>query len=443
MTRKSLLMTHPLHALLLLFCYVGLVSAQVAQRPASEPLPADRIAAVVNDEVITLNELRTRLDLASEQLKKQGTPLPARDAFEKQMLERLVMDKLQLQRAREIGLRIDDGQLEQALQRIAANNKMSLTQFRNALQKDGIAFVKFREDIREEMTIARLRDREVESKIVISEGEIDNYLSAELAKGGTADEYEVAHILLRSPESASPEQIQSLKLKAEQVFDRLKKGEDFAQLAAAYSDAPDGMKGGNLGKRSLDRLPAIFSEAVVKLNDGEVAPLLRSANGFHIVKLLSKSGGAILQPVQQTHARHILIKVNEIVSETDATHKLNDLLDRMKNGAKFDELAKLFSQDGSASKGGDLGWVYPGVTVPEFERAMDQLQPGEVSQPIQTPFGFHLIEVLERRVQAASEDRQRDMARNILRERKMDEAYQDWLRQARDSAYVELRLEER
>jgi len=170
---------------------------------------------------------------------------------------------------------------------------------------------------------------------------------------------------------------------------------------------------------------------------------LRSANGFHIVKLLSKSGGAILQPVQQTHARHILIKVNEIVSETDATHKLNDLLDRMKNGAKFDELAKLFSQDGSASKGGDLGWVYPGVTVPEFERAMDQLQPGEVSQPIQTPFGFHLIEVLERRVQAASEDRQRDMARNILRERKMDEAYQDWLRQARDSAYVELRLEER
>jgi len=436
-------MTLPVRALLLLFCYVGLASAQVAQRPVSDPLPADRIAAVVNDEVITLNELRTRLDLASEQLKKQGTPLPARDAFEKQMLERLVMDKVQLQRAREIGLRIDDGQLEQALQRIAANNKMSLTQFRNALQKDGIAFVKFREDIREEMTIARLRDREVESKIVISEGEIDNYLSAELAKGGTADEYEVAHILLRSPESASPEQIQSLKLKAEQVFDRLKKGEDFAQLAAAYSDAPDGMKGGNLGKRSLDRLPAIFSEAVVKLNDGEVAPLLRSANGFHIVKLLSKSGGAILQPVQQTHARHILIKVNEIVSETDATHKLNDLLDRMKNGAKFDELAKLFSQDGSASKGGDLGWVYPGVTVPEFERAMDQLQPGEVSQPIQTPFGFHLIEVLERRVQAASEDRQRDMARNILRERKMDEAYQDWLRQARDSAYVELRLEER
>ena len=436
-------MTLPVRALLLLFCYVGLASAQVAQRPVSDPLPADRIAAVVNDEVITLNELRTRLDLASEQLKKQGTPLPARDVFEKQMLERLVMDKVQLQRAREIGLRIDDGQLEQALQRIAANNKMSLTQFRNALQKDGIAFVKFREDIREEMTIARLRDREVESKIVISEGEIDNYLSAELAKGGTADEYEVAHILLRSPESASPEQIQSLKLKAEQVFDRLKKGEDFAQLAAAYSDAPDGMKGGNLGKRSLDRLPAIFSEAVVKLNDGEVAPLLRSANGFHIVKLLSKSGGAILQPVQQTHARHILIKVNEIVSETDATHKLNDLLDRMKNGAKFDELAKLFSQDGSASKGGDLGWVYPGVTVPEFERAMDQLQPGEVSQPIQTPFGFHLIEVLERRVQAASEDRQRDMARNILRERKMDEAYQDWLRQARDSAYVELRLEER
>ena len=436
-------MMFSLRVLLLLICTVGSSLAQTPPRQPTEPLPADRIVAVVNDDVITLHELRTRLDVAIDQLKKQGTPLPQRDILEKQMLERLIMNKVQLQRARDIGLRVDDAQLEQALQRIATGNKMSLTQFRDALQKDGIPFVKFREEIREEMTIARLREREVEDKIVISEGEIDNYLEAEKAKGSAADEYEVAHILLRSPESASPEQIQSLKVKAQQVFDRLKQGEDFAQLAASYSDAPDGMQGGNLGKRPLDRLPSIFSEAVAKLNPGEVAPLLRSPNGFHIVKLISKSGGAITQPIQQTHVRHILIKVDEIVSETDAKHKLEDLLERIKNGAKFADLARLFSQDGSASKGGDLGWIYPGVTVPEFERAMDQLQPGEISKPVRTPFGFHLIEVLERKVEAASADRQREIARNILRERKMDEAYQDWLRQARDSAYVEIRLEER
>lgn len=435
-----------LRVVLLVFFTIAPCLAQTAATPSRqpvEPLPADRIVAVVNDDVITLHELQARLDIAIDQLKKQKTPLPPRDVLEKQMLERLIVNKVQVQRAKEIGLRVDDSQLENALQRIAAGNKMSLTQFRDALQKDGIAFVKFREEIREEMMIARLREREVEDKIVISEGEIDNYLEAEKAKGSSANEYEVAHILLRSPESASPEQIQSLKRKAEQVLERLKNGEDFAQLAAAYSDAPDGMQGGNLGKRTLDRLPSIFSEAVAKLQEGEVAPLLRSPNGFHIVKLISKSGDIITKPIQQTHARHILIKVNEVVSESDARHKLEDLLERIKNGAKFADLARLFSQDGSASKGGDLGWVYPGVTVPEFERAMDQLQPGEISKPIQTPFGFHLIEVLERKVESASPDRQREIARNILRERKMDEAYQDWLRQARDSAYVELRLEDR
>ena len=195
--------------------------------------------------------------------------------------------------------------------------------------------------------------------------------------------------------------------------------------------------------RPIDRLPGIFAEAVTKLKPGEVAPILRSSNGFHIVKLIGKRGGASLPPVQQTHARHILIKVNEVVSEADARHKLLGLYDRIKHGEHFEELARLYSQDGSAAKGGDLGWVYPGDTVPDFERVMNQLPIGEVSQPVQTPFGFHLLEVLERRVQEVSADRQRAAARQVLLERKMDEAYQDWLRQARDRAYVELRLEER
>jgi peptidyl-prolyl cis-trans isomerase SurA len=414
-----------------------------AQR-ARDPLPADRIVAVVNDEVITLYDLETRLASALNQLKRQGTQLPPRNVLEAQMLERLVMDKVQLQIAKETGLRIDDTQLENALQRIATNNKMSFAEFREALKKDGIPYAKFREDIRDEMTIARIREREVENKIVVSEGEIDNYLAGDADKSDAGAEYEVAHILLRSPESASPEQIQVLKAKADQIIGRLAKGEDFAQLAAAYSDAPDGLKGGSLGKRPLDRLPAIFAEVVGKLKVGEVAPLLRSPNGFHIIKLVAKTGGGgALPAVQQTHARHILIKVNELVSETDARHKLEGLYDRIKHGEKFAELAKVFSQDGSASKGGDLGWIYPGDTVPEFERAMNALQPNVVSEPVKSPFGYHLIEVLERRVQDVSADRQRAAARQVLRERKMDEAYQDWLRQARDRAYVELRLEER
>jgi len=432
-----------LRTLILYFFCAGLALAQSPRPLAGEPLPADRIVAVVNDDVITLHELRTRLDIALSQLKRQGTPLPPRNVLEHQMLERLVTDKVQLQFARETGLRVDDAQLEKALQRIAANNKMSLSQFREALQKDGIPFAKFREDIRDEIILSRVREREVENKISISEGEIDNYLSGDSTKGGAGEEYEVAHILFRAPESASPEQLQKLKAKADGVFERVKKGEDFAQLAAAYSDAPDGLNGGNLGPRTLDRLPGSFADAVTKLQAGEVAPVLRSSNGFHIIKLLTKRGGASAMPaVQQTHVRHILIKVNELVSESDAKHKLAGLYERIKNGASFAELARLFSQDGSASKGGDLGWIYPGDTVPDFERAMNALKPGEISQPVQSPFGFHLIEVLERRVQDVSADRQRAVARQALRERKMDEAYQDWLRQARDRAYVEIRLEE-
>ncbi|MQY51488.1 molecular chaperone SurA [Rhodocyclus tenuis] len=425
-----------------LFAAITPSPAQAAPARA-EPALADRIVAVVNDEVITQNELRARLDSALGQLKRQGTPLPPLDVLQRQMLDRMVMDRIQLQYARDTGLRIDDGQLEQALQRIAANNRMSPAQFREALEKDGIPYARFREEIREEMTIARIREREVENKVTVSEGEIDNYLAGDSAQGGRNEEYRLAHILLRAPESATPEQIQKLKARAEQIAERLNKGEDFAQLAASYSDAPDGLSGGDLGWRSPDRLPAVFADALPRLKVGELSPVLRSANGFHLLKLVAKRGGAEVPSVQQTHARHILIKVNEVVSESEARHKLEGLRDRLVNGGNFAELARLYSQDGSAPKGGDLGWIYPGDTVPEFERAMDALKPGEVSQPVQSPFGFHLIEVLERRVQDVSSDRQRMAARQALRERKFDDAYQDWLRQARDRAYVELRLEDR
>ena len=424
--------------LLSLLACISVVHAQ----PARTPVEADRIVAVVNDEVITLYELRTRLDSALGQLKRQGTPLPPRDVLERQMLERLIVDRIQLQTARDTGLRVDDAQLDAALNRIAASNKMSLTQFRQSLQKDGIPFAKFRDEIRDEMTIARLREREVENRLVIGEAEIDNFLASELTRGNGGDEVEVAHILLRAPEGASPEQLQKLKVRADQVLDRLRKGENFSQVAAAYSDAPDGLQGGLLSPRPIDRLPALFADVVGRMKVGEVSPLLRSPNGFHIVKLVAKRGGTILPPVQQTHARHILIKVNELLSESDALHKINGLRERLLHGGDFAELARLYSQDGSAAKGGDLGWIYPGDTVPEFERAMDRLSINELSQPVQSPFGFHLIQVLDRRTQDASAERQRMAARQILRERKLDEAYQDWLRQIRDRAYVEYRYED-
>jgi peptidyl-prolyl cis-trans isomerase SurA len=431
-----------LRVIVLFVSLAGTVSAQTPGRAYGEPVPADRIVAVVNDEVITLNELRSRIDTVVGQLRRQGTPLPPPDALAQQMLERMVMDKVQIQHARDIGVRVDDAQLDQAIQRIAAGNNLAIGQFREALEGDGVPFARFREDIRDEMTIARVREREVDNQIVISEGEIDHYLQSEAGKGGSGEEFEVAHILLRSPESASPEQIGELRAKAEEVLRRADAGENFSQLAAAYSDAPDGLQGGNLGPRSLDRLPSIFAEAVADLKPGEVAPLLRSPNGFHIVKLVARRGGGGTPAVQQTHARHILIKVNELVSDPEALHRMEGLRDRIVHGENFADLARLHSQDGSAAKGGDLGWLYPGDTVPEFERAMNELRPGEVSFPVKTPFGYHLIEVLDRRVQEISPDRLRNAARQALRERKLDEAYQDWLRQARDRAYVELKLDE-
>lgn len=432
----------------LLIFLSGLAAAQPAlnlkgSTTLGEPLEADRIVAVVGDEVVTYFELRSRLANVLQQLRKQGTPLPPQDVLERQMLERLITDRVQLQFARETGIKVDDLQLDQALGRIAANNKMTVQQFRQALEKDGVPFAKFREDIREEITLARLREREVDSKLVISEGEVDNYLAGQDAAGGPVEEYELAHILLRAPESASPEQLQKLRARAEQAWTRARQGDNFAQLTAAFSDAPDALQGGDLGWRAADRLPGLYAEAAAKLQPGEVSDILRSPAGFHILKLVAKRGSASTPPVQQTHARHILIRITEVVSEAEAKRKLENLRDRLVHGADFAELARLYSQDGSAAKGGDLGWLNPGDTVPEFERAMDALKDKEISGVVQSPFGMHLIQVLERREHDASEERRRLNAKQALRERKLEDAYQDWLRQLRDRAYVENRLEEK
>ncbi len=435
-------MRHSLRTLLALCAFLTGVFGPPASAAPAEPVEADRIVAVVGDEVITSYDLRARLDEAVKQLKKQGTPLPPADVLEHQLLERMIIDRIQLQFARETGLKVDDAQLDQAIGRVAAGNKMTPQQFRLALEKDGVNYARFREEIREELMTVRLREREVDSKLVISDGEVDLYLANQASVGG-GEEVQLAHILLRAPESASPEQLQKLRLRGEQAVKRAKAGENFAQLTATFSDAPDALQGGNLGWRPLERLPQIYAETAVSMKPGDVSDLLRSSAGFHIVKLLGKRGGSAQASIQQTHARHILIKINEVVSESEAQRKMENLRERLVNGGDFAELARLYSQDGSAAKGGDLGWISPGDTVPEFETAMDALKVKEFSAVVQSPFGMHLIQVLERRQRDVSEERQRAAARQALRERKLDDAYQDWLRQIRDRAYVEVRLDEK
>ncbi len=428
---------------LLLACLLsGAVHAQQTAKPR-QIITLDRIVAVVNDEVITQQELSARVDFAFRQLRQQGAPAPTREVIERQLIERLINDRVQIQHAREIGMRVDDAELERALQRIASDNKFSLAQLRATLEKDNVPYDKFREDIRNEITLSRLREREVAQKIVITESEVDNFLQAQKAQTGSNDEFNVSHILVSVPENASPEQLQTRRARAEQALAQLKGGTDFRQVAAAFSDAPEGLQGGLLGWRESTRLPALFLDALRPLQPGAVTELLRSPNGFHILKLNEKRGGQAPIMVQQTHARHILIKTNELVSETEARSRLLTLKERLDNKADFAELARARSEDGSAARGGDLGWLNPGDTVPEFEQAMNALKPGEISPPVKSPFGWHLIEVLERRTQDRTTEGQRLNARQALRERKTDEAYQEWVRQLRDRAYVEQRLEEK
>ena len=412
---------------------------------AQGPALVDRIVAVVNKEVITFSELNAAVASAERQLRRQGTAIPPRAVLERQILERLVLEKAQLQKARDSGIRVDDLQVDRAVQRIAENNKMTLADFRSTLERDKVPFDAWRQDLRDQILLTRLREREVEDRIQVNDSEIDLFLE-ELKANPARSEYNVSHILVRVPEGASPERIEEARAKAEKALAEAREGGDFARVAASYSDAPDALEGGSLGWRQHERLPELFAAALAKMKPGEVTEPLRSPAGFHLVKLNERrDGGASAAPVTQTRARHILVRTSEVVSENEARRRLADIRERIVNGkADFAELAKVHSDDaGSAVRGGELDWVYPGDTVPDFERALQELQPGEISQPVKTPFGYHLIQVLERRASDVSEERRRLEARKVLRERKSEDAYQEWLRQLRDSFYVELRLEER
>ncbi|MEO7621980.1 MAG: peptidylprolyl isomerase [Gallionella sp.] len=416
----------------------ALQPSDASQQQAAE---LDSIVAVVNEDVITRHELDERVQEVVLQLQKQDTPLPASDVLEKQILERMITDMLQQQYAHENGIRVDDTQLNLAITRIAQQNSFpSLAEFRAKLEADGVDYKKFREEIRGEIISTRLREREVDSKLIISEGEVDNYLANKARIGSAGEEFHLAHILVVVPEQASAEKIQAARARAELALSKLNEGADFAQVTAGISDANDALKGGDLGWRSGDSIPPLFLNELQNMKPGETSGVLRSPSGFHILRLLEKRSGNALVVVTQTHARHILIKTSEIMPESEAQKSIMEIKQRIEAGADFAEQAKRYSQDGSAQQGGDLDWLSPGQTVPEFEEAMNKLQPGQMGA-VQSQFGWHLIQVLERRNTDVSTQQKRQQARIAIGTFKSDELYQDWLRQLRDRAFIEYRLE--
>jgi len=430
---------------------IALAAAAVSAQP-SPPVPSaapprvvaiDRVIAVVNDEAITQYELDDARRIVVQQLKQQNVQQPAADVLDKQVLERLITERALLQHAKDSGIKVDDTQVERAIQRIAEDNKLTLDGLRQALAREGVAYVRYREDVRSEIVMQRLREREVDARITVSDAEVENYLATIKAQSGGEVEYRLAHILVLVPEQANAEQIEAKRRRAEEALKNIRDGTDFGQVAAGFSDASDALSGGNLGWRPGARLPTVFAETVRGMKAGDVSPVLRSAAGFHIVKLIDRRSRNEPALVDQTHVRHILIRVNETTSEAEGKAKIDRLKDRLDGGAKFEDMAKLNSEDASSAKGGDLGWLGPGDTVPVFEEAMSKLAVNQVSAPVRTPFGWHLIEVLGRRKQDVSADRERMQAQLAIRQRKSDEAFQDWVRQTRDRAYVEVRLEDR
>lgn len=426
---------------LLVVCLTALSAQNViaAKAPVEK---MDRIIAVVDQSVITERELLDRTETIKAQLLKKGGQLPPQDVLQKQVLERLIVDSLQLQLASQIGIKIDDGQLDKTIERIAQQNNLSLPAFKKAIEEDGNRFSKFREDLRNDIIIARVREREVDNKVSITEAEIDNYLTSQEVQGDL-DEFNISQILIRLPAESSPEDIQKARARTEQISQALNAGMSFEQAAATYSDAPDALEGGNLGWRTGQQLPPAFLELMKTISPGQIARPIRLAEGVMILKLNDRRVSASSLIVDQTHVRHILLKPNEVLSEKEAKQKIDGIKERIDNGTAFEEMARQYSDDGSAANGGDLGWLSPGDTVPVFEKAMSELAPKEVSAPVRSPFGWHLIQVIERRKQDMSKESKRLKARQEIRARKAEEAYNDWIREMRDKAFVEMRLEDK
>ncbi|SNX59935.1 periplasmic chaperone for outer membrane proteins SurA [Nitrosomonas ureae] len=423
-----------------------LIPAQITAQELAfvpEAKPINHIVAVVNEDVITRHELDEAIKTTISRMQQQGMQIPDRHILEEQVLESVITKRIQIQHAQEVGLSVAETELDETINRIAVDNQLTLPEFHTVLENDGISYNKFREEIREEMIIARLKEREVKHQVNVTEGEVDNFLQTQEASAVGDDEYRLAHIMILVPENMTADQIQQRAERAEMALTRLREGAEFSQIVSEFSDAADAKNGGIIEWRPISQMGPAFAQILEALQPGDITSIVQSPNGFHIFKLLGRRAQETPTVIiDQTHARHILIKINELTSENDGKLKILALKDRLDRGESFEEVARLYSEDASASSGGDLGWLSPGDTVPDFERVMNALLPGEISDPVRSQFGWHLIQVMERRTQDISLDRRRQTARQAIRTRKADVVIQDWLQQLRDQAYIEYRLDQ-
>ena len=401
----------------------------------------DRIVAIVNDDVITLQELQQEITAVTQQQRLQKLPLPPAAILNTKVLEHLIVKRIQQQLASSTGIHVDDAMLNETLHNIARQNQLTLSQFHDALQRDGLDFEHFRDNIRDEITFRQLRQRHVDSRITISDQEIDDFINDQRSQGKSDNEYHLAHILVAVPEAASPQQIHLAQQKADDILKQLLEGADFQPMAIEHSDGQQALQGGDLGWRRSIEVPSLFAEAIQSMASGETSQLIRSPSGFHIIKLIEQRGGE-RHVITQTLARHILITADALTSDEDAHRQLLAIKKQIDDGADFATLAREHSDDkGTASQGGDLGWVSPGTMVATFEQAMLKLEPGQTGVPVKSEFGWHLIEVLDRRQHDDTADFNRNKVRQAIFQSKAEEAYTAWLQRLRTEAYVENRLD--
>lgn len=456
-------------------------AAAAAARPASTQF-VDGIAAVVNTNVITLQQVNAEVHAARQQMQHQNIPVPDDATLQKQVLQRMITQELQSQEAERMGIQVSEAQLAHAVQTIAGRNNLTDAQLQHEIEKSGVAWERYLDTLRDEVRMDMLRQRAVDSTIMISDGEIDSFLKNQERMGARAPQQGmqqpsapspaqsgpqvlgIAQILVAVPEGASSSEVEALRQKAEGLLTRVRGGADFAGVAAASSDGPQALEGGNLGVRPVEGWPDLFLQATQALGEGDVSEIIRSGNGFHILKVTAKGSPAAQQParpagpptladaspmpqqqgpviVTQTHARHILVKTSKVMSDQQARERIEQLRQRIANGESFEDLAKRYSEDASAPQGGDLGWLTPGETVPAFEQAMNSLQPGQVGEPVHSQFGWHLIQVIERRNKDMEDEFKRMEARRILFERRIEPAYEEWLSQLRGHAFIDNRLD--
>jgi len=401
----------------------------------------DRIAAVVNDGIVLRSDLDQQVRVISDRLEQQGQQMPPRNLLRQQVLERLVMQEIQMQRADRLGIKVSDEMLNQTLTDVAARNKLSFSDLPATLESQGVDYRSYREEVRREMTLNLLRQRDVYARIYVSPREIEQCVARRKTSPGDDMEYDIAHILVAVPASATPEQAEERASRAQGVYERARRGEDFTQLAIAYSDAGTALEGGALGWRKVNQLPSFAADAIPRLKPGEVTEPIRTPSGLHIFKLVESRGAASSALVSQVHARHILLQTNAIEDDETVRQKLLQFRERILKGEPFEAIASVNSADGgSAANGGDLGWQGPGTFTPVFEQQLDLLAENEISQPFKTQFGWHIVQLLGRRTYDATDDVIRNRCLAQLRESRADEETEVWMRRLRDEAFVDYRL---